>query len=203
MYKPSGRSIHRYADMLILVLVAAVSVSCATAETLKTTTVPSGVPLSELDRLRRIPPGFKEVREEQRKSSIKPTAAENTRGYFLFSRAEPGKVYPDSMPVREEITDRIARQATPGEVADFNFALHALQDLGEVRVHIESFTGAGKTRWEPDVRHVHCWPQRTGWRSTTYRVIPELLVKRKSVRLGARGTQLSRPRYVRLTAHAH
>ncbi|MHC4983216.1 MAG: pectate lyase [Planctomycetota bacterium] len=174
--------------MLIFVLIVVTAAICASAEVRKAGTVPPGAPLSELDRQRSIPPGFKEVRGERRKSPIEPTPAEKARGYFLFRRAEPGKIYPDSVPVREEITHRIAVQVTPGEVADFHFALHALREL-EVRVEVERFARAAETGWEPDVRHVHCWPQRTDWSSRTYRVIPELLVKRDSVSLKAGDTQ--------------
>ena len=153
------------------------------------TTLALGAPLAELDKPRAIPEGFREVRAtEAEPTPFDALRDETQRGYAVFTRAEPGRIYPQSAPARAEVVESLARQAAQGEIADFNFAIHALRELGELRVAVSDFVGV-YGRIKPDLRLMHCWPQRTGWNSKTYRVVPELLVRRDSVKLGAGTTQ--------------
>lgn len=148
----------------------------------------SPAPLEELDRPREIPEGFREVRTESSPAPFEAADTEKRRGFAVFSRAEPGNVYPWSTPRRGEIVEVVSRRVARGEIADFNFAIYAIDVLGETRVEASAFSGSA-ARWPQELRHVHCWPQRTGWRSSTYRVIPELLVKRAGSNLAAGATQ--------------
>ena len=137
------------------------------------------------------PPGFRRIeRDTSRKNPLpKPTSAEAQRGYLVFTRPEPGDIYPTSVPLRKETVEKISIRVTPGEIADVHFALRPLRDLKAARVSVD-FEGDVK-QWAHDLRWVHCWPQRTGWgfRARGYHVIPELLLKRETADLRAGKTQ--------------
>lgn len=129
---------------------------------------------------------FKEIVRDKVNPLPELTDQEKERGYLLFNRPEPGDIYERSIPLREEIVDRISKTAAKGEIADVHFAIHALRDLKNVRVTVAPF---GNEKWVRDVRNVYCWSQRTDWSSSTFHVIPELLLKEKSVDIPSGATQ--------------
>jgi hypothetical protein len=130
----------------------------------------------------KIPRGFREVVRERPSKLPELTEAEKGRGYLLFTRPEPGAIYRTSVPTRDECVDSLAVRVTPGEVADFNFALRPLRELPGTRVRVGRF---GETDWPRDLRALHCWPQRTAWgsRCRTFHVVPEMMLKRETVDL--------------------
>ena len=101
------------------------------------------------------------------------------RGYVVFVRSNPRDTYPDSIPRADELRTDVRLTATPGEHEPAWFSIHALRELRQLSVRLESdlVSGTGEkiARERVDLRLVKCWPQRTGWKTRTYYVVPELL----------------------------
>ena len=115
------------------------------------------------------------------------------QGFVTFVRANPRDTYPDSVPTTDELAAPVEITATPGEYEPGWFSVRALRDLRDVRVELAGdFTcadGAKLPKAAAEVRVVKCWPQRTGWKTREYYVIPELLEPNRAVHVPAHTTQ--------------
>ncbi len=91
-------------------------------------------------------------------------------------------------PSQEEIARRIRLIATPGEYESATLGVLALEETRGLRASISDLrSGSGAMvpadRWE--LRWARYWPQRTGWNSKVYTVIPEMLERVDQVDLAA------------------
>jgi hypothetical protein len=91
---------------------------------------------------------------------------------MLFLPPDPGDIVPSRRPQAAERRDSLSVFLTPGEDEPVWFAVHALGDVRGLGVAID----AGTASVTAEVRYLHCWPQRTGWRSRRWYTTPELLL---------------------------
>jgi hypothetical protein len=119
------------------------------------------------------------------------SAEEKENGYITYLRKNPRDTYSWSIPQKGEITKDIAIFATPGESVSAWFSIYALNKLSGVRVSIPDTLNKmdGFSKEHIELRTVRSWEQRTGWRSTSYYIIPELLEKKSSVDIQEGRTQ--------------
>lgn len=101
-----------------------------------------------------------------------PTAAESAAGMMAYLAPDPGEYRPYRLPRPTERTDHLQAFLTPGEDEAVTFGLYTLAAVQGLTVKVD-LQGAPLT---VDLRHEHCWPQRTGWRSRQWYVTPELLL---------------------------
>lgn len=101
-----------------------------------------------------------------------PQPAEKDAGMIPFVTPDPGDYRPYRRPKPEERVDRLSAFLTPGEDEPVWVGIWALDDLKGLRAEA-SLPGAPIS---VDIRHLHCWPQRTGWRSRQFYVTPELIL---------------------------
>ncbi|NPV49328.1 MAG: carbohydrate-binding family 9-like protein [Armatimonadetes bacterium] len=101
-----------------------------------------------------------------------PTAAEAAAGMIPYAAEDPGFCRPYRRPKTEERLTRLRSFLTPGEDEPVCFAVYSLTALQGLTVTVDT----GGTPVTVDVRHAHCWPQRTGWRSRQWYITPELLL---------------------------
>ena len=101
-----------------------------------------------------------------------PTRAERAAGLLAYVAPDPGEYRPDRVPRPQEHADRLSSFLTPGEEEPVTFGVRALSDAAGLSVRFE----AGTAPVTGDVRHMHFWPQRTGWRSRQWYMTPELLL---------------------------
>ncbi|MBQ4481394.1 MAG: DUF4091 domain-containing protein [Victivallales bacterium] len=136
---------------------------------------------------------FTEVPWVEKSESAPVTPEEEQRSFQVFQRAEPGDVRPTAFPHVDEITDRIAAEASPGMTTTEFFALYPLRNLSHNRIEIGPLVNAENCQIEPsgiELRQARMWPQRTDWNSDTYVVIPELLEEFTTVKLAAKSPAL-------------
>jgi len=98
--------------------------------------------------------------------------SETAAGLLAFQTADPGDIVPGRRPRAEEHREALSAFLTPGEDEPVWFAVHALADLRALEVAVD----LGKAPVATEVRHIHTWPQRTGWRSRRWYMTPELLL---------------------------
>lgn len=101
-----------------------------------------------------------------------PSAAELAAGLLAFVAPDPGDYRPYRLPKPEEHLSRLTAALTPGAAEAVCFAVRTLTPLQGLTVTVD-MGGAPVTA---DVRQMHCWPQRTGWRSRQWYLTPELLL---------------------------
>lgn len=101
-----------------------------------------------------------------------PTAAEGAAGMIPYTADDPGFCRPSRRPKAEERVTQLRCLLTPGEDEPVYFAVYSLAALQGLTVTVDT-AGAPVT---VDVRHAHCWPQRTGWGSRQWYITPELLL---------------------------
>ena len=118
------------------------------------------------------------------------TAGEISQGYAVFATNYEDRIYPYTLPLREEITDQFQMFSVRGEYEPVTFALHALSHLQSVLVWASDLTGPGGTisSTNIDVRTVRCWPRRV-WNQPKYILQPSMLEKRTTVDVDADRTQ--------------
>ncbi|HYF51979.1 MAG TPA: sugar-binding protein [Planctomycetota bacterium] len=71
------------------------------------------------------------------KDGVPPNAADTQRGYALFTRNYQHRVYPNSLPTKDEVVTNetgIAIAAAPGEFEPLTFVVRPTQDLGPTRI---------------------------------------------------------------------
>lgn len=101
-----------------------------------------------------------------------PQQAEKEAGMIPFVTPDPGDYRPYRRPKPEERVDRLSAFLTPGEDEPVWVGVWALNALKGLRAEV-SLPGAPISI---DIRHLHCWPQRTGWRSRQFYITPELIL---------------------------
>ncbi|MEN6641840.1 MAG: carbohydrate-binding family 9-like protein [Armatimonadia bacterium] len=101
-----------------------------------------------------------------------PTATETAAGMMAYVAPDPGDYRSYRLPKPTERVDRLQAFLTPGEDEAVTFGLYTLADVKGLTVAVD-LKGAPLNL---DIRHEHCWPQRTGWRSRQWYLTPELLL---------------------------
>ena len=105
------------------------------------------------------------------------TAADESRGYVVFSRPNPGSIYPASYPRTTEIARRLSTFAARGEYEPVFFAVYALGDLKNFQVEVGELvdeTGQKLPKDCVDLRMIKGFIQRA---DNVYRWEPEILDK--------------------------
>lgn len=109
------------------------------------------------------------------------------RGFVVFIRHDPRDVYPDSRPLKEEITTTMRAFGTPGQFVSAWFSVYALRNINEARVDtpasLRNETGDVISGSNIYAKIIQCWPQRTTWSGLTYYIIPELLEDMKNIEI--------------------
>lgn len=101
-----------------------------------------------------------------------PTAAERAAGMIAFVTADAGHYKPDRIPRPEEHAQSLAAFLTPGEDEPVWVGIHGLENLERLTLTVDTADAPVAV----DVRHLHFWPQRTGWRSREWYITPELIL---------------------------
>ena len=101
-----------------------------------------------------------------------PTSAERAAGMLAYVTSDPGLYRPDGIPRPAEHASKLAAFLTPDEDEPVWFAVRGLADLQGLTVQVD----LGDAPVSVDVRHMHFWPQRTGWQSRQWYITPELLL---------------------------
>ena len=101
-----------------------------------------------------------------------PSRAETAAGMLAYVAPDPGDYRPDRIPRPAERVARLQTFLTPGEDEPVCFAVYALADLEALTLTVD----AGAAPVTVDIRQMHCWPQRTGWKSRQWYITPELLL---------------------------
>ncbi len=123
----------------------------------------------------RVDPGpeFKEAtRPLQNWTAPDPTEAEQRAGMMAYVASDPGAYRTYRVPKPTERVDRLRVFLAPGEDEPVCFAVYSL-------VRLPGLTVTADLKGAPlsvDVRQMHCWPQRTGWKSRQWYLTPELLL---------------------------
>ena len=65
------------------------------------------------------------------------------RGFVTFARPDRDGILPEYTPLTSELTDKVSIFASPGEFEPATFALHPLDDLGEVTFTVNDFVAKG------------------------------------------------------------
>ncbi|MHB8995305.1 MAG: carbohydrate-binding family 9-like protein [Armatimonadota bacterium] len=117
-------------------------------------------------------PFVEAVRPVQNWTAPAPTAAETAAGMMAYIAADPGEYRSYRLPKPTERVDRLQAFLTPGEDEAVTFGLYTLANLKGLTVDVD-LNGAPVS---VGIRHEHCWPQRTGWRSRQWYLTPELLL---------------------------
>jgi hypothetical protein len=102
----------------------------------------------------------------------KPSRAERAAGFMLYVTSDPGEVRPDGRPKASQRRRALHTFLAKGEDEPLCFAIYALDDISGLMVEADTTTSGCET----DVRYMHFWPQRTGWRSRQWYMTPELLL---------------------------
>jgi len=101
------------------------------------------------------------------------------KGYIVYHRKNLRHLYPDSIPQLEEIKESLRNFACPGQYATFWFSIYGLKALNGIKVSlIDDFVSGKGGRIKKEniqLKLIKFWPQRTGWSTLTYYIIPELL----------------------------
>ncbi len=132
----------------------------------------------------RVPAGWQEeALEPEGLPALTPRAEEQRRGCVAFVRDPFFEVESTSAPAPSERATELATFATPGEYEAVTLAIHALDDLRDVRVRVEELLAAGGSVIPTDhldvrlARHVRL-PAKAA--AKTFRWRPFLLERRES-----------------------
>jgi len=123
----------------------------------------------------RVDPGepFQEAsRPVQNWQSPPPTPAERAAGLMAYTVPDPGDFRPDGIPRPEEHVTKRSAFLTPGEYEPVWIGFSGLEELRGLTVRVDPGTAPVAV----EVRRIHFWPQRTGWRSRHWYMTPELLL---------------------------
>jgi len=91
---------------------------------------------------------------------------------MAFLAPDPGEYRTYRIPKATERTERLQAFLTPGEDEAVPFGVYTLSEVKGLTVTVDLKGAPLKV----DIRHEHCWPQRTGWRSRQWYLTPELLL---------------------------
>lgn len=173
MNRPRHRTNRRTRNLALLVgALLAAHVNAATAEAPRFRKPRAQPP---------VPEGMKEQPYREETPPPTPTAAEQDRGFVVFTRPITQPLHAVSVPRAEERTEGLAAFAAPGEYEPATFALYALRDLPDVRVSVSELRSpeAALALEHLDLRLVTEWNIRYPNYSSsgTWRRMPELLEK--------------------------
>jgi len=85
---------------------------------------------------------------------------EEQRGYVVFRRHWMDLVFPNSIPQRAEITDKLEAFAAPGEYEPLTFCVRTLRDLRGLEINVrELISQNGDRLAAPEVQLVRCAPR--------------------------------------------
>ena len=122
------------------------------------------------------------------------SADDQRRGFVGFVPDAVDGIAYNSRPVREDLERRMHIQVARGEYEPATLGVWAARDVKGLHVETGQATRAGI---RVDVRVARHWPQRVSWRTTTYRIIPEMLEPAHAFDLA-----LGQVRQIWLTVHA-
>jgi hypothetical protein len=154
--------------MLLTLCILLLAQGVRAAETTGPVTI-GGVTYEKVD------PGepFREAaRPEQNWQAPAPTRAEQRAGMIAYVTPDPGDYKPYRIPKAEEHAAKLSAFLARGEDEPVWVGLYGLRDLRGLRVSVD-LQGAPVS---VDIRHMHFWPQRRGWRSRDWYITPELLL---------------------------
>jgi len=80
---------------------------------------------------------------------------------MAFVADEPGEYVPIRVPRDKEQVRALKVFLSPGETTCASVGLHTLKKLEGVSAKLEF----GSAPVSAELRQMHCWPQRTGWKS--------------------------------------
>ncbi|HPO13434.1 MAG TPA: hypothetical protein PLI09_08320 [Candidatus Hydrogenedentes bacterium] len=109
---------------------------------------------------------------EQSWEAPKPYRAERRAGLMAFQADDPGEYIPKRIPRDAEHVKKLCVFVSQGETTCFSLGVHTLKDINGLSATLD-LKGAPVS---VELRHMHCWPQRTGWNSRKWVIIPELLL---------------------------
>ena len=125
------------------------------------------------------------VKGEQRFAEVPPppappmpvlSDAERKRGFVAFAREAADAIVYNHRPRREEIDAPLKAEMLRDEHEPATFGVWAAEDVRGLRVSVSPLKHPTKDATLPvEVRLARHWPQRVSWRTSTYRIIPELL----------------------------
>jgi len=101
-----------------------------------------------------------------------PGSKEKAAGMMAYVTLDPGDYRPWRIPRPKERVQELSTFLAQDEAEPVWFGVYALSDLRGLKVSVH--TGGAPVKI--DIRHMHFWPQRTGWRSREYYITPELLL---------------------------
>ncbi|MBW7865435.1 MAG: hypothetical protein H3C30_13615 [Candidatus Hydrogenedentes bacterium] len=101
-----------------------------------------------------------------------PNKPERTAGLMAFMAPDPGEYVPDRIPRPEERVKKLAVSVSLGETTCLAVGVRALRNLEGLDASLD----LGGAPVSAELRHMHCWPQRTGWKSRQWTMVPELLL---------------------------
>jgi len=121
---------------------------------------------------------FKRVLHRATGDPLRPTAADQQRGYVVFTRDYMQDVYYNDTPLREEIGKPLLGEAFAGEYEPLTLAVVPLKDLGKVTVTAGDLSGpAGKIPAAAiDVGFVSYRISRVTMEGSVYTISPRLIM---------------------------
>ena len=125
-----------------------------------------------------IPPEFEDISQAPRKSGIIFSGAEKKKGLIYYFLNDYEMINPDLVPERDEVAKDISLFACPNQYEGIAFSLYALKEQKSVMAscsELKSGKGGIIPSSETEIRTIRCWPQRTSFAGTQYRMVPELL----------------------------
>lgn len=72
------------------------------------------------------------------KTEVSKPAVKDKKGYLLFSSHYMKRIYPDTIPLTEEINKELRTFATPGEYEPISFGVYPLKNLEDVKVEVSN-----------------------------------------------------------------
>jgi len=102
----------------------------------------------------------------------KPFRAERRAGLMAFLADDPGEYVPKRVPRDKEHVRALNVFLSQGETTCLSIGFHALKKLEGLSAELD----LGATPVSVELRHIHCWPQRTGWKSRQWYITAELLL---------------------------
>ncbi len=116
---------------------------------------------------------FEPIRYVETASAPEATEIEQERGFIVFRRPLTDVIFANSVPRAEERLDGIDAVATAGEYEAVTLALHALEDLQQVRVSVEGIPATA------EVLPIRALDKRVTYSSQQYIVDMPVLCERR------------------------
>ena len=111
-------------------------------------------------------------RPEQDWAPPEPTPAEAAAGFTAYVTSDAGDYKPYRVPKPEERVTELVAFMTPGETEPVWVGVYGLAGLAGLTLEFD----VGQAPVTAEVRHLHFWPQRTGWTSRQWYMTPELIL---------------------------